>query len=179
MRNNKIMVDSPHTHPEGLLPNPEGILTHFKGSKWLQTWAWIWGKGLPNTTIESTHEVLHKWPKQGQDLNQRLNWHQWQTQDSNKPCKAQTDQQSLPLWHQWQRVAGWKKLDAEEEWKLKLMKALVDDDGSWRRVSEEDHVHCQSTKKSANAQTAHAKTIHTTRANISTQVAHKYQVPLL
>ena len=39
MRNNKIMVDSPHTHPEGLLPNPEGLLTHFKGSKWLQTWA--------------------------------------------------------------------------------------------------------------------------------------------
>jgi hypothetical protein len=25
------MVDSPHTHPEGLLPNPEGLLTHFKG----------------------------------------------------------------------------------------------------------------------------------------------------
>ena len=31
IRNNKIMVDRPHTHPEGLFPNPKGLLTHFKG----------------------------------------------------------------------------------------------------------------------------------------------------
>ena len=64
MRNNKIIVDSPHTHPKGLLPNPEGRLTHFKRSKWFQTWDWIWGKGLPDTTTKSTHEGLHKGPKQ-------------------------------------------------------------------------------------------------------------------
>ena len=32
LRNNKIKMERPHKHPEGLL-------THFKGFKWLQTWA--------------------------------------------------------------------------------------------------------------------------------------------
>jgi hypothetical protein len=41
------------------------------------------------------------------------------------------------------------------------------------------HVLFQSTKGSSHAQIVHAKTIHTTCANISTQVAHKYQVPML
>ena len=142
-----------HTHTQ------RGFWLISKGSKWLQAWAWKWGKGLPGNKPTSTHEGLHKGPKprtrpQSKTqltsmtnirLKQTMQGSDWPTispfviDDNWLQAPPQGElpltRISLPLWHQWQRVAGCWRVWLR---KLKLMKVVADKDGSWRRVVDED-----------------------------------------
>ena len=97
MRNNKILTRQPTHTPRGAFTQPRGAFDSFQGLQVGSNLGLIWGKGLPDSTQTSTHEGLHKGPKQRTRPQSKTQLTSMTTQDSNRPCKAQIDQQFFEI----------------------------------------------------------------------------------